>query len=469
MNDRDWKKLLGRMREGNVVPVVGSRLLLDSDGTTSLYARVAERVLKANKQVGGDKPLPPFRELNAAVTRLKALLPPAKAQDLYADVDDALNEIREEGLGVPMPLQQLAEITDFKLMVTLTPDDLLARALLDRKRAVNAIVHAPKLSTEEGSDIGDWKSPGSPVQLLYLFGKAAQTPLFAIHDEDVLEYAHNIIAHGSHAPDNFLGALRERDLLLIGCNFPDWLSRFVLRATRKDRLTKQGDNEPKQWLVERFDKEDPFVGFLGAYSPYTEVLGDMDPVQFVAELHKRWKAQAPESTTGASPAAKPDGRPQSALFFISYSRGDLASAQQLHRALPDLGVREHEIWFDMEELKPGDEYKQRIFEGIAGCKHFLPLVSRSATEREEGFVFSEWETATDRLPKLNRSPEQPFLVPVVVDAENKPHLLRRPSSLVKWQERNINFGHAPAGQPDDTMRDFLQGLVRQARLSSAGG
>jgi hypothetical protein len=467
MDDKDWKNLLGRMRAGNVVPVVGSRLLLDSDGTTSLYARVAEKVLKANKQVVGDEPLPPFRELNAAVTRLN--LPPAKAQGLYGDVDDALNEIREEGLGIPVPLQQLAEITDFKLMVTLTPDDLLARALLDRKRAVNAVVHAPKLSTKEGSHIGDWKSPGSPVQLLYLFGKAAQGPLFAIHDEDVLEYAHNIIAHGSQAPDTFLGALRERDLLLIGCNFPDWLSRFVLRATSKDRLTKQGDDEPKQWLVERFDKENPFVGFLRAYSPRTEVLGDLDPAPFVAELHKRWKAHATGAPTDASPAVARDDRPRSALFFVSYSRGDLASAQQLHQALLDLGVREHEIWFDMEELKPGDEYKQRIFEGIAGCKHFLPLVSRSATEREEGFVFSEWEAATDRLPKLNRPVEQPFLVPVVVDAENQPHLLRKPRSLVAWQDRNINFGHAPSGKPDDTLRDFLKGLVRQVRLSSAGG
>ena len=468
MNDRDWKKLLGRMREGNVVPVVGSRLLLDNDGSTSLYARVAHKVLAANRQDVGDKPLPSFRELNAAVTRLKATLPPAKAQDLYADIDDALNELKAEGLAVPTPLKQLAQIGDFKLMVTLTPDDLLARALLDEKRAVNPVVHAPKLSTSEGTDIGDWKLPGSPVQLLYLFGKAAQTPLFAIHDEDVLEYAHNIIAHGSHAPDNFLGALRERDLLLIGCNFPDWLSRFVLRTTRKERLTKQGDNEPKQWLVERLDKEDPFVGFLGAYSPYTEVLSDLDPVQFVAELHKRWQAQVPEATGGAVPAVESNGQPQSALFFISYSRGDLASAQKLHQILLELGVRAHEIWFDQEELKPGDEYKQRIFEGIASCKHFLALVSRSTTERDEGFVFSEWEAATNRLPKLNRPAEQPFLIPVVVDAENKPDLFRKPTSLVAWKDRNINFGHAPAGEPDKKMRDFLQGLLRLIRLSSAG-
>ena len=100
MKDRDWNLLLGRMREGNVVPVIGSRLLVDADGT-SLYARVATKVLAAHGKAVGVQPLPPFRELNAA--------------------------IKAEGLVTPTALKQLAQITDFKLMVTLTPDDIETR------------------------------------------------------------------------------------------------------------------------------------------------------------------------------------------------------------------------------------------------------------------------------------------------------------------------------------------------------
>ena len=157
MDDKDWRSLLRLMREGAVVPVVGSRLLLDGDGVTSLYAKVARKVLAANgKPELGDEPLPPFRELNAVVTRLKRVLKPQKVQDLYGDVDDALKELKAEGVPIPKALQQLAQITDFRLMVTLTPDDLLFRALLDENRAVNEVVHSPKLSTSEGSDLGDW-------------------------------------------------------------------------------------------------------------------------------------------------------------------------------------------------------------------------------------------------------------------------------------------------------------------------
>src|SRR4030095_7172482 len=93
-----------------------------------------------------------------------------------------------------------------------------------------------------------------PVELLYLFGKSRPTPLFALHDEDLLEYAHNIISGGSHAPQKFWGVVQECSLLLIGCNFPDWLSRFILRATRKARLADSVGR--REWLVECLGQAD---------------------------------------------------------------------------------------------------------------------------------------------------------------------------------------------------------------------
>ena len=95
-------------------------------------------------------------------------------------------------------------------------------------------MHSPKLQTiSEGNDLPqDWSERRGDVQLLYLLGKSSPAANFAIHDEDVLEYAHNVIARGS-VPNVFIGELQQRNLLLIGCNFPDWLSRFFLRATRQ--------------------------------------------------------------------------------------------------------------------------------------------------------------------------------------------------------------------------------------------
>ena len=318
-------------------------------------------------------------------------------------------------------------------------------------------MHSPKLPTDQGADLpADWAAPGTAVQLLYLFGKARPSPLFSIHDEDLLEYAHNVIAGGSHAPKAFLGALQDRNLLLVGCNFPDWLSRFMLRATRKGRLADQQGG--RGWLVEPLRREDPFIGFLGKYSPATSVLTDTDPAQFIDELHRRWVA---EHLTGSDRALEPSERtmPESTMFFISYSRTtDLARALKLYEMLKGLGVAENEIWFDRETLEPADLFKQRILDGIRSCRYFLPLISRAATGRERAFVFREWSEATRLLPELNRT----YLVPLVVDPENLPDTYQQPS-VQAWLEQGFNFGHAPEGVPDAQVAEFLKKLVRAAR------
>jgi len=194
MKERDWRRLFEQMKEGTVVPVVGSRLLLEADGTSPLTGRVARRLLADYDVDIGDASLPPFRELNDVATRLKGKL--KNPQDLYGDVDSALKGLRAEGVAIPQPLRQLAQVTDFRLMVTLTPDDLLAQALRDErgKDAVHEVVHSPRLPTSEVgdlevTDLADLRRRGGPVELLYLFGKSRPTPLFAIHDEDLLEYA----------------------------------------------------------------------------------------------------------------------------------------------------------------------------------------------------------------------------------------------------------------------------------------
>src|SRR4051812_4139796 len=127
MNEASWKRLLGQIRDGFVVPIVGCRLLVDADGKSSLQAKIAQQLLAAYGQKVGNQPLPPFRELNEAVTRLR-LRGPARLQDLYADVDGAIREVTAAGdFVIPVPIRLLAEITDFRLFVTLTPDDLLSR------------------------------------------------------------------------------------------------------------------------------------------------------------------------------------------------------------------------------------------------------------------------------------------------------------------------------------------------------
>ena len=451
MNEASWKRLLSQIRDGYVVPVIGSRLLVGGDGRQPLLRQIAERLLEMHDLQVDPESLPPFRELNDVVSRLKA---GTNLQDLYADIHEAIQELTKDDAAVPAPIRQLAEITGFRLFVTLTPDDMFVRCL--RKRcAVNEIVHSPKLPTSEARDLPvDWQTRTGEVQLLYLFGKSSSAPMFAIHDEDLLEYAHNVITRGSHVPIGFLNELQERNLLLIGCNFPDWLSRFFLRVTSKNRLAEKSKRE---WLIEELQPEESLTCFLRCFCKDTEILSQNSPVDFVDELYRRWMAERihPTDERDLKDGKKPPL--PGLMFFISYSRStDLPRAEAMVQALLKLGVDKDEVWFDRTNIEPGNDFQHHIIDGIRCCRYFLPLLSLSANRREEAFVFREWREANDRLRDMNRD----FVIPMIVDADFEPE--RYTADAVRdWKQ--LHFGFAPDGVIDGPTTARLIDLVREAR------
>jgi hypothetical protein len=286
-----------------------------------------------------------------------------------------------------------------------------------------------------------------------LFGKLRSSPVFAIHDEDVLEYAHNLIARGSQVPTAFLGELQQRNLLLVGCNFPEWVTRFFLRAFNQRRLS---ENDRRSWFIEPLAAEDHLTIFLQSYSKQTEVLSQSSPVEFVAELHRRWMDAHGGAQTTVALEEKP--QPPRAMFFISYSRTDLPQAESIYKALLGLGVSDAEVWFDRQAIEPGENYQRKILDGIQGCHYFLPMLSSVADRRQQGFVFKEWEEASDLLSTMNRE----FVLPIVVDSEYHPEIYRT-ESICKWRDKKIDFGFAPNGSPDERLEKKLQELLRGER------
>lgn len=72
MNETSWKRLIAKIRESKVVPIIGPRLLVGVEGKTSLQEQIAKHLIENSSKDVGEVPLPPFRELNEAVSRLKA-------------------------------------------------------------------------------------------------------------------------------------------------------------------------------------------------------------------------------------------------------------------------------------------------------------------------------------------------------------------------------------------------------------
>ena len=326
---RIWEELLAQIDAGQVIPVVGPELLaVVADGREiPLYRVLAERLLAKyglgagiagadgdSAPNGATVALRPHHELNDAVCALAHR--GRRVQDLYRPINDLLRGLLEISAQTALqPLRDLAVTSGFRLFVTTTPDDLMARAI-DAERhdgvaKTEHIVFAPKLASGTLGDLPEVQSSGYTA-VCYLFGKASPSPfVFAIHDEDTLEFIHNLQINAGEGMKRLFSELRKQNLLLIGCNFADWLSRFFIRLSNVQRLA---DNRGKHesLIEESADNTGSLTLFLERFSPDTWLFPG-SAREFVAELARRWQERHPrtgprsDDTTEAVPGA-PNGR-----------------------------------------------------------------------------------------------------------------------------------------------------------------
>jgi hypothetical protein len=269
-----------------------------------------------------------------------------------------------------------------------------------------------------------------------------------------------MITRGSHARERFIGELRHRNLLLLGSNFPDWLSRFFLRVANPLRL--MSDKPKRDWLVEEADHARELTVFLRSFSRDTQVLTDQSPAAFVAELHQRWmdtRGHAAGGGAGFGPKPPIKAAPQGAMFFVSYCRqtdqGHAAAFVDYLRT--KAGVAAAEVWYDLDTIDPGDDFAQSIVEGIQSCRYFVPVISRASDAIPEKWFRAEWTAAIERSKRIAG---RTFIVPLCVEPQFNPGDYERVPPA--WLNQ-FSAGFAPGGVPDDKLALALKRLVREAR------
>jgi len=228
-----WDELLAQIEAGLAIPVVGPGLLtvLAGGREIPLYQVLAERLLAKYRLTaaiatlsgepetdGATVALRPGHELNDAVCGLAQR--GRRVQDLYRPIHDLLRELLENPAETSLqPLRALAGVSGFRLFATTTPDDLLARAIAAERHGALAktehFVFAPKLASGTLGDLPEVRSSGYTA-VCYLFGKASPSPfVFAIHDEDTLEFLHNLQMNAAEGMKRLFSELRTQSLLLI--------------------------------------------------------------------------------------------------------------------------------------------------------------------------------------------------------------------------------------------------------------
>jgi TIR domain/SIR2-like domain len=454
--------LLEFVEDGKVVPIIGEEMLrVRQDGIEiPLYRYIAGKL--AERLEIPTTALPAEPSLNDVVCH--HLEKGGVREEVYSKIRPIMNEAR---FDPPEPLLQLARIDRFKLFVTLTFDSLLAAAIeqvrIDGDNRVIEFAYSPKNVQDLPEPIEDLRRP----VVYHLFGKASSQPDYVITEEDMLEFLLHMQSMTRDAT-NLFDALRNNHLLFIGCTFPDWLSRFLLRIAKSRQLSAPRD-EMELLVGSLADRDSNLVLFLRHFSRRTKI-ACCSPTEFVGELSARYISRATSSaaaranvTSGAATNASNARQTDSASMvpgavFISYAHEDQAAARRLRDFLEEeAGV---DVWLDTK-LEAGDDWESKIRRNIKNCSYFVPLISTAATGRLKGYFRREWLMAVE-LEREYFGSSVPFIIPVTIDdtGEDTDGV---PERFPKQQ-----WARLPGGAGNETFRRRIVGLVRDYRRRPHG-
>ena len=267
--------------------------------------------------------------------------------------------------------------------------------------------------------------------IYHLFGRVSASGDYVVSDEDRLEFMHALQSE-ARQPRLLFDYLRDRHLLLLGCSFPDWLTRFFLRTLRRQRLGMDRDRY-EAVADDRTLTDGSLVLFLNDCRVQVYPGGGTAP--FVAELASRLQVQPrPAADPAPVPAAGSDS-PYS--VFLSYASEDLERVTRVRDALEAAGIR---VWLDRRALEPGDEYKETIVDAIRHCVFFFPCLSvNSLGDHIRRFFRFEWNKAIEEADfRDNRFPYiQPLILDdTAADSERIPPAFREKRHIQRCRDGN---------------------------------
>ena len=445
LSEREWTKLLTLIGEGRLVPVIGPELLCVPRGAVPA-ARLYDLWGQALAEQHGVE-MPPGDEETPLLYRIANRLsvnPDIPFGDLEYDINDL---ICNPSWPMPLSLLQLAEIDDFPIYLTTTIDHLLETALLNARGTPEApqVIAFKRGGSILNNDLPSDFIPGKRPVVFHLFGRTCtDRDGFAATEDALIEFSWALIDQ-DYAPKNLYDFLRKKTLLLLGCNFPDWLDRFFIHA-----LTRKPESQIGVMYVSEYS-----MGGLHDFlrRKRASLPAPQSPMVFVAELHRRWKqglVHRPESRACKHGAV-----------FISYAREDRATALAIRTQLETANI---DTWMDESGLEPGAEFQEVIRDNIDKASFFLALISRSlnleGSSRLGRFVLREWKWA-EKAGEL-RPRDHHFLQPVVID--NTPP----GAEFVERPFRDLHWSSLKDGALPQEFIDFVKLGIRRFRSQPMG-
>ena len=386
--EMQWSILIDQVMKGNVIPVIGSDLTA-CDGKSISHTLVNSISSLCNMKI-------PAQSFSQLIPRFNV---EHKNDDIYNFVYRVLSKDSYSQLTEPsVDLTSLISIKYFPFVIYTSYDQTVEKAM--------RFVHGDKLrvltfdnNADTNDDIPPLDNLKTPT-LYYIFGKAnGDGHRYVLSDKDILDFSRSWLAETDNSnkakPANLSNALSNKFLLVLGCNYTDWLFRFFWFAMKDAKIKQKDDCQKIGMLTIDNSANEELIDFLTRSNTLTQNI----PIsKFINQLKERI-AKKENEMSSVSEQIKFNQPLENADVFISYSRADKDIADKLYSVLTEKGL---DVWYDKKNLGAGSEFWKDIRYAIRTSMIFVPLLTNSIKRqyRDEHVYRDEWDEAIIRKRRL---------------------------------------------------------------------
>ncbi len=388
-NQASWDCLIDQIVLGNVIPVICPEILMAGDSKS--FANPHQVLLDSfSEYFGLSEPCSSFSELVCDKKFLDSDEIKDVPDNIYNIVYDTLCD-NKEAMPPSGLLRDIVSIKQFPFVIT-TSFTTLVEDEMRKKWGEELKVIRFDNDPQAKHDIAGVEDMRKPT-VFYMMGRAGDgAHKFVLTDEDMLDFCASWVADTNNRPSNFVNAIKDKYLLVLGNSYADWLFRFIWYSMRR-----KGNGKNNSCYSSDTDN-DELQKFLRRCHTFMQ----KKPEEFVSQIKRRLeeKIKVYEET-------KFDKVEKDVDVFISYSRSDEEIASALYRSLTDCGKR---VWYDRNDITYGDKFMDEITKGIQTAKYFVPILSQNIErEKNDPHVYrQEWETAMKVAISLGRT----YIIPV---------------------------------------------------------
>lgn len=394
--EKNWNILFDQIVKGNVIPVIGPELVRIGGKSSTQFlidafagpCDIEEGEMTTFSQLVFDK-----RYKNKDMGDIHDLLSlninsPSNA-DYFDNAED--NELLLRFLSIPY----------FPFIITTTIDPIVENMMIRIHGKDKLRIMSFRNDPGKNDDIINGEETKQPT-IYYMFGKAdGKSGAFVATDTDLLKFSQSWMRPNDSScdakPSVLSSVLAKRYLLVIGYNYQDWLFRFFWYAMKNDSFGTE--KKEKGGMLAHAHNDQELIDFLTRANAFSQV--EPDTKRFIEKLYKgiekaEKERHLPRQSSNVVPEEGTD-------VFISYSRGDSAIVEDLHKILTSKGLR---VWYDRSSMKKGQDFMRQIENAIKHSTFFVPVFTNTIIQQanREHPYRDEWRYAENHIKRIGGIP-----------------------------------------------------------------